>query len=158
MQMNKINDWLWIGDANDGKNIAAIDAAGIKAVWNATRETDSFPADVKRRIAYQRIDQDDGAPISFDKLDLFTGWLAVQGWHSRSILVHCGAGVSRAATFGTFALMICSGVSWEECLAAIRAKRPQVSPNPVLKQSVMEWWAARCGELCEYHRMPPPLG
>lgn len=150
--MNQISPWLYIGDANDGKNLAAIDAAGITAVWNATRETDGFPPEAKARIAYWKLDQDDGAPIAVEKLDLFAAWLAIQGIHARHVLVHCGAGVSRAATFATLALMLTSGMGWEDCLAHVRAARPIVNPHELLKESVLIWWGLR-DAIC--HHYPP---
>lgn len=151
--MNQINRWLWIGDANDGRNIAAIDEAGITAVLNITKETDNFPAEAKQRIAYLRLDQDDGAPIPPATLDRAAAWLAIQGNRQRSVLIHCAAGVSRAATFATMYLMLVSALPWDVCLDAVRAVRPQVSPNAILLVSLKEWWAGY--DLAAAERFPP---
>lgn len=143
--MNQVNPWLWIGDAQDGRNLAAIDEANITAVFNATQETDGFPAEAKARIGYLRLDQADGATIPFGKLDQFAAWLAIQGQHGRHVLVHCGAGVSRAATFATVALMLVSALGWDECLEHVARARPIVQPHPELKRSVLAWYAERDG-------------
>lgn len=152
--MNQINPWLWIGDANDGRNVQAIKDAGITAVFNATQETDGLTAADKAEIGYLRLDQQDGMPIPFEKLDLFAAWLAVQGQHGRHVLIHCGAGISRAATFATVALMLVSAMSWDDCLAHVQRARPQVGPAPALKRSVLAWYAERDG-VC--HKPAPEL-
>jgi hypothetical protein len=147
--MNQVNPWLWIGDAADGRDWAKILEHGIGAVWNATQETDGWPAETKARIAYHRANQPDGAAIPFEILDYFAAWQAVQSHHGRAILSQCGAGVSRAATFGTLALMLASGMvgpsGWETCLGRIREVRPQVAPHPALRESVLRWYAERDG-------------
>ncbi len=149
--MNRVNGWLWIGDAKDGMNVAALEAAGITAAFNATPQSDNWPAAFfKARVPYLRLDQDDGAPIPPEKLDAFAAWLFVQGSSADvgepfNLLVHCGAGVSRASVFGALALLLVAQMSWGVAIGAIRAVRPQIAPNPLLAKSVREWWLARGG-------------
>lgn len=150
--MDRIVPWLWIGDAADGKNLPAITAAGIGAVCNATKEADGW-SPVDAGVAYLQLDQDDGVEIPLERLDLFAAWMAIQCQHGRHLLIHCGAGVSRSATFCTVALMLASGgVPWDECLAAVRKARPSASPAAPLTLSVLRWYAARDGLPC--HRAP----
>ncbi len=143
--MNRVNDWLWIGDASDGRDHVMLLGEGITHVFNATRETDGWPPHFKERTPYLRLDQDDGQPIPPEKLDQFAAWLIVQGWSPIRLLVHCGAGVSRAATFAALTLMLQEGAIWSAALETLRKVRPQVAPNPALVDSVRSWWLARGG-------------
>lgn len=154
--MNQVTSWLWIGDANDGQNWQAIHAAGIRSVFNATAESDGWPAEFKKRVPYLRLNQPDGEPIPPERLDLFAAWLSFQERRGDlRLLVHCGAGISRAATFSALALMLRAGLAWGDALSWIRAARPIVCPNPALMRSLADWWRARGGEEWALAGMPP---
>jgi len=144
--MDKVLDRLWIGDAADGRNTQLITANGITAVFNATQETDGWSEEFKTKVAYIRLDQPDGVPIPFDRLDIFTTFMdKVYDLEQKTVLVHCGAGVSRASTFTILTLMLYHTKTWDEGEEIVRAVRPMISPNPILKTSVMDWWVYRAG-------------
>ncbi len=131
-------------------NWQALDAAGITSCFNATPQTDNWPADFKARTPYLRLNQDDGAAIPPEKLDQFAAWLFVQAASADSaaplaLLVHCGAGVSRASAFGALAEMLLAQLEWAIAVGQIRAVRPQVAPHPALVSSIRDWWLARQG-------------
>jgi len=132
---------LYVGDAADALNKAdELLAVGITAVMNATPQTDNIHSDP--RFHYIRLDQADGHPIPVEKIDVFLGWMKLGNLHHRTTLIHCAAGVSRAATFAIIWLIHC-GFSWDEAENLIRLRRSQINPNLVLKQSVLEFFAAR---------------
>ena len=139
--MDKILDRLWIGNAEDGRDVAALKANGINAAFNATQETDNWPDDFKKDTPYLRLNQNDGESISADKLDSFKSFMdEMYSQKKRTILIHCAAGVSRASTFTILTLMLYHDMTWDEGEALVRSVRPIISPHPELKKSVMDWW------------------
>jgi len=155
--MDKVTSWLWVGDQRAGFDWQTLDHEGITAVFNATPTTDNWPADMKARVPYLRMNQDDGAPIPLAKLDAYADWFLKCRAAGKRLLVHCAAGVSRASTFAIFSLILESGWSqvqhatdpvqrrleaseaWDKYEFLVRQRREQIQPHPYLKQSVMEW-------------------
>jgi protein tyrosine phosphatase len=144
--MDRVATWLWVGDAQSGRDWRAVEVAGINAVCNVTPQTDDWPPEVKARIPYLRLNQDDGVAIPYEKLDAFAAWVfLIYKPGTTVLLVHCGAGVSRASTFAALAMMLLYKADWQTALTPIRAARPTINPNPVLVASVVEWWLYRGG-------------
>jgi atypical dual specificity phosphatase len=140
--VNQVRPWLWIGDQDDGVHLGPLLRTGITAVFNATTISDNWPADARERIAYLRIDQDDGQPIPEEKLARFFDFLRAARDEGRVLLVHCGAGVSRAAAFCIAALMAVEALDWDLAEAEVRRARPIIGPAAPLKQSVLAYFAA----------------
>jgi predicted protein tyrosine phosphatase len=138
--MNQVLERLWIGDANDGRNIEALKSRGITAAFNATQETDGWPEDFKLNTPYLRLDQPDGYPISTDKLDRFKMFMDEQyEANKKTILIHCAAGISRASTFTILTLMLYHDMTWDAAENLVRSVRPIIFPHPLLKSSVLAW-------------------
>lgn len=138
--MNQVLERLWIGDASDGRNIEVLKTKGITAAFNATQETDGWPADFKANTPYLRLDQPDGYPISSDKLDRFKVFMDEQyDSKKKTLLIHCAAGVSRASTFTILTLILYHGMTWDEAEKLVKSVRPIISPHPELKNSVLAW-------------------
>jgi histidinol-phosphate aminotransferase len=138
--MERVTERLWIGSADDGRDVEALRAAGITAVLNATSTSDGWDQGTKDEIPYLRLGQPDGQAIPDatlrEALRFLVHALVVE---HRTVLVHCGAGISRAATFCIFWLML-AGLGWEEAERLVRAARPQIEPNPALKASVLAYF------------------
>lgn len=145
--MEQVLKRLWIGDAPDGREVPTLQAYGITAVFNATPETDNWPDWFKTQTPYLRLNQNDGESIPLDRLDTFVDFFTgVYEFEKRTVLVHCGAGVSRASAFTIFALMLFHNLEWDDAEALVRRARPQISPHSALKQSILGWMAMRKGE------------
>lgn len=61
----------------------------------------------------------------------------------RTVLLHCLAGVNRAPTVAAAVLCRIEGLSPEEAVAAVRARRPGAAPTPRQMASLRHWAAAR---------------
>lgn len=135
--MNALSPRLWIGDANDGRNVDEVRRNGIVTILNATSETDNL-GDWKNDPGhfYRRLNQNDGAVIPDATLADAEAFLVSTPGPK---LIHCGAGVSRAATFTIFYLML-AGLGWDDAEAVVKKYRPQINPHPLLKQSVLQYF------------------
>lgn len=136
--MNQIIDKIYIGDAADAQNREVL--AIVEAVVNATSQSDNLSGS---GIPYLRLDHDDGVPWPAEKLTAFLAFM-ISTVPTQKVLIHCAAGVSRAPSLVITWLMR-AGFSWEEAEALVRAKRPQIAPNPALKDSILEFLGGRDG-------------
>ena len=59
----------------------------------------------------------------------------------RAVLLHCLAGVNRAATFAVAVLCRRDGLGVEEAIDRVRAVRPNSAPTPEQGASLREWLA-----------------
>lgn len=135
--MDQVDDLTWIGNQQDGMNYAVLQQHKITAVMNATSQSDNWTVEQKAVTPYLKLNQEDGAPIPMERIDEFVAWFEL---HKQDVvLYHCGAGVSRAATFAILSLMLRDGKTWDEAEFLVHAARYQINPNPILKASVMEW-------------------
>lgn len=71
-----------------------------------------------------------------------TGFIHAQLRQGRSILVHCAEGISRSCVIGAAYLYEC-GMSLDEAIALIRAKRPIVNPAPSLLRALRDYYRIR---------------
>ncbi len=137
--MDQVTERIWIGDQADAQNRGAVLAAGIRAVVNATRQTDNLTGDPA--FAYLRLDHDDGVPWPAEKLRGFLAFMERVTAERRAVLIHCGAGISRASSLFIAWLLRC-GFGWEEAEELARARRPQINPNPALKESILAYFGS----------------
>lgn len=68
-----------------------------------------------------------------------TEFIRDQLQQGHSILVHCAEGISRSCVIGAAYLYEC-GMSLDEALALIRAKRPIVNPAPLLIRALRDYY------------------
>ncbi len=142
--MDQVTDRLWIGAEEDGKDWATLQAKGVTAVVNLAQITDGWTVEQKDGIPYVRLDQADGAEISDATFDRFLAFCKQTGLDGRVLLVHCGAGVSRAATFTIVWLMwVNPSWTWNRAEAAVKSVRDKISPNAVLVESALQHMRAR---------------
>jgi len=138
--LSRLSEYLYLGDANDVATPGRLESVGITAICNLTETTDGLPRAWKDEDRYLRLNQGDGIAISFEAITEFIAWMFVQRTHNRTVLIHCAAGVSRTSAFAILWLMFC-GFSWDEAEAMVKAARPIISPNPVLKESILAFFA-----------------
>lgn len=130
--MTLLRDWLYIGKYTDLEALHNGDFKHIKVVLNLA---EALPIEGKK-VLFLNID--DGVPLSFNDLLIGTEFLLNQYYEGKTILVACGAGVSRSATFCTVLIKEIEKLSLLEVLKTIKQKHPKALPHPELWKSVCQ--------------------
>jgi hypothetical protein len=113
---------LWIGHADDGRNLTKHYEAGIRALVQLAVEEPVIQ--LPRDLLYVRVPISDGAGNRADCLALAIR--AVSELLSRRVptLVCCGAGMSRSPCIVAAALAVTSGQSLEASLSTVTSQGP----------------------------------
>jgi protein-tyrosine phosphatase len=110
---------------------------GTRAVLNLCEQEDPYQAEVHRWDPIP-----DAAPApDLDWLRRQTAFVDEQRRAGRPVYVHCAAGVSRAGLVTAAYLMQRDGLSRDEALTYLRARRSVVNPNPAFMELLLEWEA-----------------
>jgi hypothetical protein len=109
--------------------------AGTKAVLNLCDRRDPYQVDA---ALWEPISDGGKAP----DLDWLRRGVQFVGERRRAgavVYVHCNAGVSRSGFVATAFVMAEHGWTRDRALLFVRARRPQVRPNPVFLERLAEW-------------------
>ncbi|KAJ1932825.1 tyrosine protein phosphatase yvh1, partial [Linderina macrospora] len=126
--MDKIIDGLFVGSAMAESDLAKLQENGITHILTvASNYAPSYP----NHFAYKSISIEDMEQENiiqyFPECNEYIREAISSGGQ---ILVHCLAGQSRSATVSLAYMMQRDGIGRDEALAAMKARRPQVHPNP----------------------------
>ena len=133
---SRIEDGLYLG------GWVAEPPPGTRAVLNLCETEDPYSTEVHR---WEPIWDAEPAP-NLDWLRAQVAFVESQRAAGRTVYVHCRNGVSRSAMVVTAYLMARERWSRDEALAFLRARRPQVRPNPAFLQRLAEWEQAMSGK------------
>jgi protein-tyrosine phosphatase len=118
---------LWVGHAGEGAEFRQVFDAGIKALVQLAAE--ELPSQPPRELIFCRIPLVDGAGNRPEMLTLAIGTVANLLRRHFSVLVSCGAGMSRSPAIAAAALAIVHRLSPEQCLQRVVKHHPSdVSP------------------------------
>jgi predicted protein tyrosine phosphatase len=131
LPVDHLIDYIYIGNAEDARNVGLLRNHGIDVIINLTE----IPDPVHDGLDYFQLNQPDNIPVSPETLDLFFGFLNSLD-PTRPVLIHCAAGISRTAAFTTALLVRRYGMSWEVALFFVKEKRPCCNPSPILVESL----------------------
>jgi len=134
--MDRILDRVWIGDWHDGASTQIRKQCYINAVLNLAKE---LPIITWETEIYKKVDIVDGTPIPKEILKECLDFIHEHVRKKERILIHCAAGVSRSVAI-LMAYMYECGWNLDEALLYIRSKRPVANPNPILLESIMEYY------------------
>jgi hypothetical protein len=126
---SQIEDGLYLG------GILSEPPPGTGAVLNLCPTRDPYLAKAHR---WDPISDAPPAP-SIDWLRRQVEFVDEQRRAGRTVFVHCRAGISRGGMVVTAYLMWRDGVSRDDALKTIRAKRSQVNPNPAFMGLLLDW-------------------
>lgn len=129
-KMHQLRDWLYIGNYIDLKSSEETDFKHIDSILNLAED---LPIKNKNVLF---IDIDDGVPLSDENLIKGIEFLLNQYQKKKNVLVACGAGVSRSATFCTLIIKEVEGLNLLDSLKSIKEKYSKALPHPELWDSV----------------------
>lgn len=138
--MDMIRPWLYIGSYRDTLNGVQLAQRQIGAMLQFAERT-SDP-----QIAYLFLPIEDGEPVAHEVFAQGVGFVRKTHGRGLNVLIACGAGISRSATFATAALHEIEGIDLLTAWQSVHRARPIALPHPLLWES-----------LCGYYGQPIPI-
>jgi len=132
--MIPVRPWLVIGRYRDTQNPNWLQSRQISAMLQLAAPV-SQPGIVSRYLAVE-----DGEPLAHDLLREGVAFVREQRAAGKNILVACGAGISRSATYVVAALKEEEGLSLVEGLRDLRAVHPAALPHMALWESLCDYY------------------
>ncbi len=129
LRFARITDTLYVGGQIGPRGWRRLTAVGVTSIVNMRGERDDrasgIDVPVERYLHLPTVDDD---PVDLEKLRHGADWIAGQIAAGGAVYVHCAAGSGRAPSMGAAYLIAHQGMSTDEALAAIRARRPFIMP------------------------------
>jgi hypothetical protein len=130
--VDAVRPWLYVGKLVETLDGAALRARGIGAMLQLCEEVP------QEGIVHRYLDIDDGEPIPPALFDEGVTFLREQRAAGRVVLVACGRGASRSATFATAALKEEEGLPLLDAFRMVAAGRREARPHPALWRSLCD--------------------
>ena len=128
--MYQIRDWLYVGKYSQTRNLLTLNQYGINAMLQLA---DYVP---QENIETLFLNVDDGEPLPAVMIERGLTFLREQKDQNQTILVACGAGISRSSTFALAFLMQEENLSLLEAYREVYKNHPQAEPHPELIKSL----------------------
>ena len=108
---------------------------GTKAVLNLCETEDPYKVPDHRWVPINDVEP---AP-TLEWLKEQVDFIDAQRKSSKQTYVHCRNGVNRSVFVVTAYVMYSQNLTRDEALKLIRSKRPDVRPNPIFMERLLEW-------------------
>ncbi len=138
--MNTIRPWLSIGNYRDTRNRALLEANRIGAILQLAERVDH------PQIITCYLPTEDGCVLSPTLLRQGVDFVLEQQQRGQHVLVACGAGISRSASFATAALKEVEDISLLAAVKSVKQHHADTLPHMTL-------WAS----LCSYYQEEIPF-
>ncbi len=132
--MHPIRPWLYIGNFRESKQLPSLKFYGINAVLQLA-EAVQHPD-----IVTTYVDVDDGVILSPGKLERGVAFIREQKAAGKTVLVACGAGISRSVAFSIAALKEEEGLSMADAYLDILKSHPEALPHSALWESLRTYY------------------
>ena len=132
--MNQIRPWLYIGKYYDTTNLSQLQFHQIGAMLQFA-ELVEHPG-----IVSMFIDQKDGEPVPYRHFHTGLNFISSHKESGQKILVSCGAGISRSATFTIAAISAFENISLKEAYLEVKRLHPDTMPHPVVWKSMCRYF------------------
>jgi protein tyrosine phosphatase (PTP) superfamily phosphohydrolase (DUF442 family) len=137
LNVSRVDDLLFVGGEFRPRQWPALRALGIRAVLSLQAEReDAFHGPPPTRAL--RLLVPDFHPPTVEQLREAVAFIAAAHAERLPVMVHCHAGVGRAALTAS-AYLISRGMSHAEAFGTIRRARPIVCLNGVQQERLAEW-------------------
>ena len=133
--MSQITEQIYVGSINEASNKDWLRKNRITHIVNAAKDIPNyFPRDFN----YLRLDLYDMPQQSlYHVLEPAYKYVVDAVSRGGTVLIHCRAGVSRAASTAIYILMKIKRWDYGRALGYLESRRPQVNPNPGFKQQLI---------------------
>jgi protein-tyrosine phosphatase len=133
--VNQVRDWLYIGKYRDTLNSAYLRASNIGAMLQLAEP-------VKQEgIISLYLQVEDGVPLPPNRLREGVTFIRDRKKQHEIVLVACGAGISRSATFAIAALKEEENLDLASAYRDLLTHHPDALPHPQLWQSLCEYYS-----------------
>jgi len=132
--MYPIRPWLYVGRFSDTQDDVMLRRREIGAMLQLA---DSVK---QPGIPSLYLPVEDGEPLPRDLLRLGVEFVRLEKALGRSVLIACGAGISRSTTFAVAVLKEEEELGLLEAFRQVRALHPEAMPHPALWQSLREYY------------------
>jgi len=137
LNVSQIDDLLFVGGQFRARQWPALRALGIRAVLSLQAEReDTFYGPLPNRVL--RLLVPDFHPPLIGQLQEAVAFIQAAHADQLPVLVHCHAGVGRAALTAS-AFLVAGGMSHAEALAYLRRARPIIALNAIQQARLVEW-------------------
>jgi len=141
--MYPIRPWLYVGKFSETQDDVMLRRREIGAMLQLA---DSVK---QPGIPSLYVPVEDGEPLPVDLLRMGVEFVRLEKALGRNVLIACGAGISRSATFTIAALKEEESLGLLEAFRQVRAKHPGAMPHPALWESLCDYY----GEDVPYMRL-----
>jgi len=121
--MNAIRPWLYIGKYRDTLDAALLAAYGIGAMLQLAGPV------LQAGVASLYLPIEDGEPLSAEQLRAGLDFVHEARQQGHTVLIACGAGISRSATFAIAALKEAEGLGLLDAAHAVRQCHSDTMPH-----------------------------
>ena len=132
--MNQIRPWLYIGKYRDTLDYRYLSAHNITAML-LLAELVEHPGITSLYLAVE-----DGEALPSELLAQGVEFVKAQKEAGETILVACGAGISRSATFAVAALKEIEGLSLRQAIHIVKQAHPDSMPHFKLWQTLCDYY------------------
>jgi protein-tyrosine phosphatase len=132
--MNQIRPWLYIGKYRETIDYRLLKHHQIGAMLLLAELVEHHG------ITSLYLPVDDGEPLSHDLLQQGLAFIKKQHESGKTVLVACGAGISRSGTFTIAALKEKENLALLEAFRQVQKLHPETMPHYKLWQSLCEYY------------------
>ncbi|UBF25498.1 dual specificity protein phosphatase family protein [Kovacikia minuta CCNUW1] len=137
--MNAVRPWLYIGKYSETLDLIGLQHIGIQAILHLVERV-THP-----NITVLYLPIEDGVPLAHDLLQQGIDFIKLAYQQQRCLLVACGAGISRSATFAIIALKEIEQCSLWDAYTQVKQQHLDTVPHMALWES-----------LCTHYNEPIP--
>ncbi len=132
--MNEIRPWLYIGKLRETLSRDFLQDQGIDAMLQLCRRV-THPS-----VETLFLEVEDGEPLPKDKLVEGIRFVRASKADGHKVLIACGAGISRSASFATAVLREEENLCLIDAYRQVKAVHPDARPHPQLWKSLCEYY------------------
>jgi hypothetical protein len=129
-----IRPWLYVGNYRESLNYDLLQNHQIGAMLHLAEDVQQ-PNFVSCYIPVE-----DGQPLPFEQLKSGVEFVRQEKAKNKTVLIVCGAGISRSSLFAVATLKEEENLSLLNAFQQVQIKHPQANPHPNLWNSLCEYY------------------